>query len=159
MQICAQEACNLLTGLKSFRSSHAYKFIDTSCPEDRTRVLRDNQSLKLLADDSVDIAAEGWEEHYTKRPAEIHATYCQFSMWYNRKPTFTKKKEPNECQHEGRNGEVADDSDSELENASGQDCPRHSKFEFEDAENAMGIDAEGHLDSVSDTNKKPKVLC
>lgn len=162
-QVCIQEACNMITGCKSRRASHGFRFIDTNSTESRTRMLKGNKALEKLQDDSEDVVADGWVEHFQNRPADqfnMRYTYCQFSMWCERKPTFSKGRSV-ETPSQGRTSDSASEDEPDrgdpYRNNDGSDRPiPHDDSDCEEPRDGscrMDIDSE----PASSTPTPPRV--
>ena len=66
--VSSQEAAYRLTSLPFKEVSRKVVYIDTSRPDDRLHLLRSQQELQELSDDSTDIFVSSLVEHYIQRP-------------------------------------------------------------------------------------------
>jgi hypothetical protein len=91
-EMSAQEAVYLTLQLPLRRCSRSFIFINTSPPEERPFILKSEEQLTKLPDDSEDIAAENIISRYTQRPRSLN-TLClaDFAAWYDL--NTTKKKD------------------------------------------------------------------
>ena len=70
-EICAQEAVYLALQLPLTRKTRQVVFINTSAPEDRTRLLKSEELLKELPENSTDIYSSNELIRYTQRPKQL----------------------------------------------------------------------------------------
>ena len=70
-EICAQEAVYLALQLPLTKKTRQVVFINTSAPEDRTRLLKSEELLKELPENSTDIYSSNELIRYTQRPKQL----------------------------------------------------------------------------------------
>jgi len=70
-EICAQEAVYLALQLPLIKKTRQVTFINSSPPEDRTRLLKSEDTLKELSDNSVDIFSSNDITRYAMRPKQL----------------------------------------------------------------------------------------
>jgi len=85
-EISAQEATAFLLGMDFTRCSRTAIFINTSPPNERTRILKSQEQLEKMNENDDEIYGKGMIEHYTQRPPEM-SDMClsEFATMYDYK--------------------------------------------------------------------------
>lgn len=83
-EISAQEAIYLLLQMPLIQNSRTVMFVNTSEPENRTRILKPTNILRSLPKDSTEILWVGILQHYAQRPSILHnLTLAEFASQYD----------------------------------------------------------------------------
>ena len=95
-EVSAQEAVYLTLQMPLRRSSRSFIFINASPPEERPFILKDEELLKTLPDDSTDIQCANLFSRYIERPKHMEdMCLAHFAVWYDRiQQTATKPVKP-----------------------------------------------------------------
>lgn len=87
-EISAQEAVLFLLGLPNTYCNRANIYINTAPASQRIGLLKSEEELAKLSDDSEDVCEKGLLDHYTQRPEELEEIcLAEFSSLYQ----FSKK--------------------------------------------------------------------
>jgi len=74
-EVSAQEGAAYLLGIPNTRCSRSEVFINTAPPDERTTILKPQEELDALDDESEDIHVKGLMDHYSKR-SEVMESIC-----------------------------------------------------------------------------------
>ena len=124
-EMSAQEAVFISLQMPLRRSSRSVIFINTSPPEERPFILKSDELLQILPDDSVDIQSTNVFSRYKERPRKINdMCLADFATWYdlvtkNKKRTSKKVHDPKESDMEDNeddnpNQDITEDSNQGL---------------------------------------------
>ena len=93
VDIGAQENAYIILQMPLHKSSRTFLLVNTSPHEDCPFIMKSDEQLKLLPDDSEGIMCENVISRYAKRPTKSE-TMClaDFAPWYDMK-AFHKKKQ------------------------------------------------------------------
>jgi len=84
-ETCAQEAAAFLLGIPNTNCSRKDVFINTALPEERVYILKPQEELDELEDDSTEIRCKNLLDHYVLRPEELEDTcLAEFASMFER---------------------------------------------------------------------------
>ncbi|XP_033725386.1 uncharacterized protein LOC117315346 [Pecten maximus] len=120
VEVSAQEASYLILQMPLTQASRDVVFINTSPPDDRVFLLKCQEDLESLPENSTDIKADNMITWYAKRPKQLE-NWCLADVVSELEVTFPKdqKSEKNDDQNE--------DDVNENENFSNEDILVHLK--------------------------------
>lgn len=96
LEVCAQEAAYLITGLSLKVSTRACISISTRRSYDRVGVLKNRGALDELPEDSTDVMKASCFQHYHKRPASMdNVCLADFVAWYTSTKPVQADKDSN----------------------------------------------------------------
>jgi len=82
-EISAQEAAAFLLGIPNTMCSKQDVFINTALPDERIGILKSQEDLEELGDESEDVCVKGLIDHYTQRPEElVDICLAEFASMY-----------------------------------------------------------------------------
>ncbi|XP_033759145.1 uncharacterized protein LOC117341405 [Pecten maximus] len=118
VEVSAQEASYLILQMPLTQASRDVVFINTSPPDERVFLLKSQEDLESLPENSTDIKADNMITRYAKRPKQLQ-NWCLADVVSELEVTFPKEAQKSEEQNE--------DDVSEDENFSNQDVLVHLK--------------------------------
>ncbi|XP_069109201.1 uncharacterized protein [Argopecten irradians] len=123
VEVSAQEASYLILQMPLTQATRDVVFINTSPPNERVFLLKSQDDLESLPENSTDIKAESMITRYAKRPKQLE-NWCLADVVSELEVTFPKE----EKKHEDRiSEEQNDDNVVENENFSHEDIVVHLK--------------------------------
>jgi hypothetical protein len=109
-EISAQEAAAFLLGIPNTFCSRQDLFINTAHPDERIHMLKVNEEIDKLGEDSEDICEKGLLDHYSQRPEELEEIcLAEFASMYEYKrdnSAKTNKKEDEQLSEHGKHGKL-----------------------------------------------------
>ena len=84
VEVSAQEAVYLVLQMPLRRSSREFQFVNTSHMDDRAFLVRSQEQINELPDDSEDIECDNLIKRYQRRPKALeNVCLADFAAWYN----------------------------------------------------------------------------
>ncbi|VDI59060.1 Hypothetical predicted protein [Mytilus galloprovincialis] len=84
VEISAQEAVYIVLQMKLKNSSCGHIFINTSPPEERPFIIKPNEELQKLPDNSTNVQCDNIIKRYSQRPKKVESIcLADFAAWYD----------------------------------------------------------------------------
>ncbi|XP_052075796.1 uncharacterized protein LOC127713867 [Mytilus californianus] len=114
VEISAQEAVYIVLQMKLKNSSCGHIFINTSPPDERPFIIKPNEELQKLPDNSTDVQCNNVIKRYSQRPKKVE-TIClaDFAAWYDLRSEKKPKTDRLENEEEIEETDIEDNLEDE----------------------------------------------